>query len=127
MFIKNVKWKENVYAFLIKNTFICWNMLKTKKQLPSNFSERTAWCLKITQFFSQSKHTEAWPPSPTSPVRFSSLFKELNPPPCTMDVLFEWPQFWVPGKVFAVFWSGESFMSNNKEDGSAVSLWIIWY
>ena len=58
MFIKNVKWKENVYAFLIKNTFICWNMLKTKKQLPSNFSERTAWCLKITQFFSQSEHTD---------------------------------------------------------------------
>ena len=47
--------------------------------------KNSACCLKIRQFFSQSKLTDRLDPSP--PVRFCLLFKD--PPPCTMNVLFE--------------------------------------
>ena len=68
MFIKNVKWKKNVYAFLIKKTpnFICWTRLKTEK-LSASFTQlvqelcfpyqRTLFSVwKIRHFFVQQTH-----------------------------------------------------------------------
>ena len=33
MFIRSVEGKKNLYAFLMKNTVICWTKLKTEKRL----------------------------------------------------------------------------------------------
>ena len=50
---------------------------KKKKKLratTSNLSEKTACCLKINEFYSQSERTHRLDPPP--PFRFSSLFKD---------------------------------------------------
>ena len=92
--------KKNVYAFLIKVTFIYWTRLKTSKllataqQLIRKNSLFAVW--KIRQFFfTEQTYRYAWPIPPTA--HFCLLFKEPSPP-STLNALGEWSKSGNRGK-----------------------------
>ena len=82
MFIKKrlMKKKKNVYAFLIKKSLYMLDLAQNKKHSATAkqlLRKNSAFCLKITQFFSQSEGIDRLDPPPR--VCFSSLFKYPTP------------------------------------------------
>ena len=87
---KDVKWKKNVCAFLIKDTVISWTQnSKTCSDCQATYQKELLFAVwKIREFFFH-RANEQIGLTTLSPCLFS--FALYGPPPSTTNVLFECP------------------------------------